>query len=397
MASTRFDFENRAGRRLSGVLETGEAVPRAYAVFAHCFTCSKTSLAAVRISRALAARGVGVLRFDFTGLGDSEGAFGGGLSSDAADVVDAVQALAARGLAVQLLVGHSFGGAAVIAAAADLPTVRAVATVAAPAGADHVLHNVPADLSEVPDGEPRDVIIEGRPFRLSGAFVRDVLGQDQTRRIATLGRALLVLHSPVDQTVGIDNASKIFLTAHHPKSFVSLDHADHLLTRLADAEYAADVIAAWASRYLAPTVAETESVTVSSDFVHVEETGRGAYQVEVTGAGWRFLADEPSDKGGLGSGPSPMVLLAAGLGACTAMTCRMYADRKGWTLRNTTVEVVHTGRTATSKDLFERAIRFEGDLDETQRARLFEIADRCPVHRALVEGAVVTTRAIVEV
>lgn len=395
MAAIRFDFQNRVGRALSGVLETGDGPPVAYAVFAHCFTCSKASLAAVRVSRALAARGIGVLRFDFTGLGDSEGEFGGGLSSDAADVVDAARAMGERGMAVKLLVGHSFGGAAVIAAAADLDSVAAVATIAAPAGADHVLRNIPAEVAELTDDESREVVIEGRPFRLSGAFVRDVREQDQTRRIATLGRALLVMHSPVDATVGIDNASHIFLTAKHPKSFVSLDRADHLLTRPADADYAAGVIAAWASRYLpaapAPQVAEP-----APGVIRVEETGAGAYQNAVVAAGWRALADEPVEIGGLGTGPSPLEWVAAGLGACTSITCRMYADRKAWPLRRITVEVVHTPRTATAKDRFDRAIRFEGDLDETQRARLFEIADRCPVHRALVEGSVVTTRALGE-
>jgi len=393
MASIRFDFQNRAGRKLSGVLETGESAPGAYAVFAHCFTCSKSSLASVRVSRALASRGIGVLRFDFTGLGESEGEFGGGLSSDAADVVDAARALGERGMEVQLLIGHSFGGAAVIAAAGELDTVTAVATIAAPAGADHVLRSIPPELADLPDDQSREVIIEGRPFRLSGAFVRDVREQDQDRRIAALGRALLVLHSPVDTTVGIENASHIFLTARHPKSFVSLDHADHLLTHHADADYAAGVIAAWASRYLAPAEA-AQAVEPAPGVVHVEETGVGTYQNAVIGAGWRFLADEPVEKGGLGTGPSPVEWLAAGLGACTSITCRMYAERKGWALRRTTVEVVHTARTATSKDLFERAIRFEGDLDQTQRARLFEIADHCPVHRALTEGSVVTTRVL---
>jgi len=393
MASIRFDFENRAGRRLSGVLESGEGAPGAYAVFAHCFTCSKASLAAVRVSRALAARGIGVLRFDFTGLGDSEGEFGGGLSSDAADVVDAARAMGGRGMEVQLLIGHSFGGAAVIAAAADLEGVKAVATIGAPAGADHVLHLISSDLADAPDDQPREVSIDGRSFRLSGAFVRDVRAQDQTHKIAELRRALLVLHSPVDATVGIDNASHIFLTARHPKSFVSLDHADHLLTKVADADYAAGVIAAWASRYL-PAAPAVQAVDPAPGVIHVEETGVGAYQNRVTGSGWSALADEPVEVGGLGTGPAPLDWLAAGLGACTSITCRMYADRKGWALRKITVEVMHTARTATSKDLFDRAIRFDGDLDETQRARLFEIADRCPVHRALVEGSVVTTRAL---
>ncbi len=297
---------------------------------------------------------------------------------------------------VQLLIGHSFGGAAVIAAAADLESVTAVATIAAPAGADHVLRNIPAEVADLTDDQSREVIIEGRPFRLSGAFVRDVRDQDQNRRIAALGRALLVLHSPVDTTVGIDNASHIFLTARHPKSFVSLDHADHLLTKPADADYAAGVIAAWASRYLPPAQA-AQIVVPAHGVIRVEETGAGAYQNRVSGAGWSALADEPVELGGTATGPSPLEWLAAGLGACTSITCRMYANRKGWALRQTTVEVVHTARTATSKDLFERSIRFEGDLDETQRARLFEIADRCPVHRALTEGAVVTTTAMEEV
>ena len=396
MASTKFDFRNRAGHKLSGVLETGEGVPRAWAVHAHCFTCGKASLAAVRVSRGLAARGIGVLRFDFSGLGDSEGVFGEGLSSDTADVIDAARAMGERGMPVGLLVGHSLGGAAVIAAASSLPEVTAVATIAAPASADHVLRDVPADLGDLPDGETREVVIEGRTFRMGAGFVRDILAQDLAQSVATLGRALLVLHSPVDQTVGIDNASRIFLPARHPKSFVTLDHADHLLTRPADADYAAGVIAAWASRYLA-TAPAAPAVERAPGVIHVEETGVGPFQNEITGSGWRYLADEPLDKGGLGTGPSPLDWLAAGLGACTSMTCRMYADRKGWALRRTTVEVVHTARTATSKDLFERRIDFEGDLDEAQRARLFEIADRCPAHRALVEGSEVTTAALGEV
>jgi uncharacterized OsmC-like protein/alpha/beta superfamily hydrolase len=394
VASIRFDFENRAGHKLSGVLETGESEPRAWAVYAHCFTCGKASLAAVRVSRDLAARGIGVLRFDFSGLGDSEGEFGAGLTSDAADVVDAALAMGEAGMTVGLLVGHSFGGAAVIAAASSLPDIKAVATIAAPASADHVLKDVPADLGDLAEGETREVVIQGRTFRFGAGFVRDVLAQDQAKRIATLGRALLVLHSPLDQTVGVDNASRIFLPAHHPKSFVSLDHADHLLTKASDADYAAGVIAAWASRYLGhQALIETQP---ASGVVRVEETGHGSYQNLIKGAGWRLLADEPVAVGGLASGPSPHDLLTAGLGACTSMTCRMYADRKGWALRHTTVEVVHTGRSETSKDLFERRIRFEGDLDETQRERLFEIADRCPVHRTLTEGSVVTTTAMVD-
>jgi putative redox protein len=393
MASTRFDFASRSGHKLSGVLETGLAPPHAWAVFAHCFTCGKSSLAATRVSRFLAARGVGVLRFDFSGLGESEGAFGEGLSADAADVVAAAEAMGAAAMPVQLLVGHSFGGTAVLAAAGDLPGVKAVATLAAPAQPRHVLHELPVDLSDLPPGETRTVTIQGRAFQMGSHFLRDIDQHDQIARIHNLGRALLVMHSPLDQTVGVENASEIFLAARHPKSFVSLDHADHLLTKAADADYAAGLIADWASRYLTPVEAEPQAGAepAGPPVICAEETGAGRYQTRISGPGWNFLADEPKDVGGLGSGPSPHDLVSAGLAACTAMTCRMYAERKGWSVTRISVRISRTGRTATEKDHFDRRICFEGELDDEQRARLFEIADRCPVHRTLTEGSTVTT------
>ncbi len=392
MAAADFNFANTAGRQLSGVLERGGGTVRAWAVFAHCFTCDKTSLAATRLSRALAERGIGVLRFDFTGLGESEGDFGTGLSGDIQDVVCAARAMADKGMTPQLLVGHSFGGAAVLAAAGELEAVKAVAVIGAPFDAEHVLTHIGPALKDAPAGQRVPVEIGDRAFELGADFVRDICGQNQKARIADLGRALLVLHSPVDEIVSIDNASNIFLNARHPKSFVSLDHANHLLTRAVDSDYAAAVIAAWASRYLeqAPELARMP-VEPPVKGVRVEETGAGKFQVRVVTPSTSFLADEPDSVGGLNSGPTPYDLLSAGLGACTAMTCRLYAERKKWPLERVVVEVGHTAKSTSEPDRFVRKIAFQGELDESQHARLLEIADRCPVHRTLTESALVET------
>ncbi|MBV8972632.1 MAG: OsmC family protein [Sphingomonadaceae bacterium] len=390
MGARRFDFVNAAGRQLSGILETGRET-RAAAIFAHCFTCDKTSLAATHVTRALARAGIAVLRFDFTGLGGSGGAIAG-LSSDVADLVAAAAAMAEAGLPPRLLVGHSFGGAAVLAAAGEIDSVTAVATLAAPFAAEHVLHQLSPDthaaLAAPGDDDAVPVTIGGRPFTLGRGFIADIREARQDARIAALGRALLVLHAPGDTTVGIDNASAIYAAAKHPKSFVSLDRADHLLRRRADADYAAAVIAAWASRYIDPAEpAATPAVTG----VHVVETGGGPFEVRVTAASGSFLADEPAAVGGGGAGPTPYDLLSAALGACTAMTLRLYATRKGWPLGTVGVEVGHTAKTATSRDIFTRRITVDGVLDAEQRTRLLEIADRCPVHRTLTVGAEVTT------
>ena len=395
MAATDFNFANVGGRELSGVLERGERPVMAWAVFAHCFTCDKTSLAATRLSRALAERGIGVLRFDFTGLGESEGAFGKGLSGDIQDVVCAAQAMADQGMTPQMLVGHSFGGAAVLAAAGELDLIKAVAVIGAPFDAEQVLTHIDPALKDAAAGQRVPVEIGGRAFELGADFVRDICGHNQNARIENLGRALLVLHSPVDEVVSIDNASGIFVAARHPKSFVSLDHANHLLTDKADSDYAASVVAAWASRFLnlAPKAAETP-VAPPVQGVRVEETGAGKFQVRVVTPSTTFLADEPVSVGGLDSGPTPYDLLSAGLGACTAMTCRLYAERKKWPLERVVVEVGHTAKTASEPDRFVRKIAFQGDLDETQHVRLLEIAARCPVHRTLTESAVVDTERL---
>src|SRR5690606_19643605 len=328
MPSRPFDFVGANDQPLSGRLDVPDGPVAAYALFAHCFTCSKNSIATARIARALMARGFGVLRFDFTGLGQSGGAFADtSFSSNIDDLVAAASAMTTHGIAPSLLIGHSLGGAAALAAAGELPTVKAVATLAAPFDVAHVKRLFGSGLDRLEQEGEAEVMLGGRPFTVRRDFVEDLAKHDQAARIKALKRPLLILHSPHDDIVSIDSASSIFMAARHPKSFVSLDDADHLLTRASDASYAADVIAAWSSRYLAAdTRLRSEA---QSGSVVVEETGEGGFQVEVRAGGARFLADEPVEVGGLGSGPTPYDLLGAALGACTAMTLRLYARGKG--------------------------------------------------------------------
>jgi putative redox protein len=386
MRTEPFDFTGAEGQHLSGRLDLPDGPIQAYALFAHCFTCTKASVAAVRIARALAAKGVGVLRFDFTGLGQSGGEFADStFSGSVSDLIAAAQAMAAKGIAPRLLVGHSLGGAAVLAAAGDMPQIAAVATVAAPFEVSHVTRTFGDGLTRLMEEGEAEVDLGGRPFQIRRAFIDDLKRHDQGARIAALRRPLLVLHAPLDDVVSIDNATAIFQAARHPKSFVSLDKADHLLTRQADADYVAEVIAAWASRYLSEGSAlRTEA---EDGRVVVEETGEGAFQVEVRAGGVRFVADEPVEVGGLGSGPTPYDLICAALGACTAMTLRSYARRKTWPLERVRVIVGHASQPAETPDIFVREIALEGDLDASQRARLMEIAGRCPIHRTLERGS----------
>ncbi|HEY3695881.1 alpha/beta fold hydrolase [Phenylobacterium sp.] len=396
MPTEPFDFTGADGQRLSGRLERPEGGPaRAWALFAHCFTCSKTSVAASRISRALAALGVGVLRFDFTGLGESEGEFAAStFSGSVRDLHAARDAMAAAGTPPSLLIGHSLGGAAVLAAAGDMAGVAAVATLAAPFDVQQVTELFGADgLQAIEETGEAEVRLDGRPFMVRKAFIDDLRAQDQAERIGHLRRALLILHAPIDRTVDVENATRIFMAARHPKSFVSLDHADHLLTRPADAAYAAGVIAAWASRYL-PDAPAAAAAAADPGVVEVETTGAGKFQVRVKAGGATFLADEPVSMGGLASGPTPYELFSAGLGACTAMTLRLYAELKGWPLAGVKVGVTHSkAADRTPPDLFTREIELTGDLDPGQRARMMAIADRCPVHRTIEGGSKVETLA----
>jgi len=382
MASGQFDFTGSDGQHLSGQLDQPEGPALAYAIFAHCFTCTKKSLAAVRISRSLTARGIGVLSFDFTGLGKSGGEFAdSSFSGNIRDLVAAATAMEATGFPPSLLIGHSFGGAAVLAAAGEIPAITAVATLAAPFDVNHIKHQFGDDLARLEAEGEAEVSLGGRPFKIKKGFIDDLALHDQAERIRKLGRPLLIMHAPLDQYVGIENATLIFEAARHPKSFVSFDRADHLLTDVRDATYAADVIAAWASLYLGRDVPlRTAS---QNGFVVVEETGGGAFQAEVSAGGAHFLVDEPAEVGGLGSGPTPYDLLSAGLGACTAMTLRMYARAKSLPLDRIKVTVGHKRERELPTDRFVREISLSGPLTDDQKKRLLEIADKCPVHRTL--------------
>ena len=396
MPAQRFDFPNARGERLAALLDLPEAAPRAYAVFAHCFTCGKDSHAASRIARALNRQGIAVLRFDFTGLGASDGEFANtNFTSNIADLVAAANHLRQAHGAPQLLIGHSLGGAAVLAAAAEIPDARAVITIGAPSDPGHVTHLFGAQLADIEAKGEVEVSLAGRPFRVQRQFLEDVTHQKLTERIAKLRKALLVLHAPGDDTVGIDNATAIFIAARHPKSFVSLDDADHLLTRLRDATYAANVIAAWAERYLdlAGATTPTDATAAPADGVLVEETGDGRLQQRVVAGRHRLLADEPVAAGGQDSGPDPYSFLLAALGTCTSMTLRLYAERKQLPLDAVSVHLRHSRihaadceecETKTGKiDRIDRDISLRGRLDPAQRQRLLQIADMCPVHRTL--------------
>jgi uncharacterized OsmC-like protein/alpha/beta superfamily hydrolase len=391
MRSERFDFPGSAGDLLAGRLELPDGVPTAFALFAHCFTCGKDATAAARIARALAERGIAVLRFDFTGLGSSGGDFANSnFSSNVGDLVAAADHLRRTHAAPSLLVGHSFGGAAVLAAAAQVPEAVAVVTIAAPFDPAHVRHLLRDDVATIEATGEAQVTLAGRSFPIRRQFLDDLAAQDPARVIANLRRALLVLHAPRDAFVGIENAQAIFLAAKHPKSFVSLDDADHLLTRKDDAAFVADLVACWAARYVRTS---DDLPAPGEGLVTVRESGEGRFQQAIAIGRHRLVADEPVASGGLGRGPSPYDLVLAGLGACTSMTLRLYADQKGWPLEGVEVTLAHRKihaadcaecETKEGKvDEIERTIAVEGPLDASQRARLMEIADRCPVHRTL--------------
>ncbi|WP_226700848.1 bifunctional alpha/beta hydrolase/OsmC family protein [Qipengyuania gaetbuli] len=394
MPTENLTIATQAGHELTGSLELPTGLVRGAALFAHCFTCTKQSKAAVAVARALASEGIATLRFDFTGLGGSGGDFGrAGFAADVSDLVEAADQLLERFARPILLVGHSLGGAAVLAAAAEIgfDRIAAIATVGAPSDVPHVLGNIDGDIDAIREQGEGAVRIGGREFTLGREFIEKVENVDLLAEVGRLRKPLLFLHSPTDAVVGIEHASALFQAAKHPKSFVSLEGADHLLLDEEDARFAANVIAAWAHRY----------IPLSADWPMPEEgivacTGHGKFGTEVHTVSHQFIADEPKSYGGDDSGPTPYDLLNAALGTCTAMTMKMYADRKGWPLEAVRVHVTHERDHTTTcshaeamaegmqMQALNRTITIRGEeLDDEQRAKLMEIADKCPVHRTL--------------
>lgn len=401
MPTEKFTFKSSQGHTLSARLDIPDGPHVASALFAHCFTCSKDIPAARRISQRLASQGIAVLRFDFTGLGHSDGEFANtGFSTNLEDLKAAAQALRHQGYSPDILIGHSLGGAAVIAVAGDIPEAKAVVTIGAPFAPGHVTENFGHKKTEIAEIGQAEVCLGGRPFTIKQSFLTDIAQYKLDAALKSLGKALLVLHAPRDAIVSVDNAASLFTAAKHPKSFVTLDDANHLITNPKDAEYTAAVIASWVTRYLdfhapAPPPGAPEGIT------RISETDPGGFLQDImSGPNHHSLADEPEAYGGTNKGMSPYGFVSAGLGACTSMTLRMYARRKGWPLEHISVDVSHDkvhaqdARAGASEkiDRFQRIIKLRGPLSDEQRQTLLEIADKCPVHRTLERSNQIETR-----
>ena len=404
MSNENISFENSSGKQLSAKLELpADREPHNYAIFAHCFTCNKNFTAVRYISAALAAEGFGVLSFDFTGLGMSEGDFSEtNFSGSVEDLIAAATFLRENHRAPTLMIGHSLGGAASLLAAAEIEEVKAVATIGTPCAPQHVTKLLAGGIEEIEEKGAASINIGGRDFTIKKQFVEDLKDQNLLNAVRRMRKAFLFLHSPQDEIVGIENAADLYGAAFHPKSFVSLDGADHLLSQTKDARYAGDLIAAWAARYI--EIPEEKELATEKHIV-AYLGGEQKFTTEIKAGRHHLTADEPVSFGGDDFGASPYALVASGLAACTAMTLRLYADRKKWDLREVYVHISHEKthledclkcETADDGkiDHFAREIEMIGDLDAEQKARLLEIADKCPVHKTLEAGTHISTKMV---
>jgi putative redox protein len=403
MQFKKITFKNTFGQDLSARLDLPlDGRPVAYAIFAHCFTCSKNIKAIANISRALAREGIAVFRFDFTGLGESEGDFADtNFSSNVDDLVAAAEFLKSEYDAPRILIGHSLGGAAILQAASRIPSSVAVATIGAPSDPRHVIRAMGAFKEKIETEGEAEVLLAGRPFKIKKQFLDDLELTRMQQSIQHLKKSLLIFHSPLDETVGIENAAQIFKAARHPKSFISLDRADHLLTAATDSRYVGSVIAAWSQKYIDALPEDGSQKPLTDNWV-LTRTGKSGFMTDILVNGHNLIADEPIAAGGTDLGPTPYDYLVAGLGACTSMTLRMYADHKRWPLESIRVRLKHHKIHAqdcetceTEKgmlDKINREIEVTGPLDDQQRQRLKEIADRCPVHRTLGSEVVIDTQ-----
>lgn len=399
---TKLEFQGTDGLKIAGLLELPDSNPHAFALFAHCFTCGKDIVAASRIARSLVAEGFAVFRFDFTGLGSSDGDFANSnFSSNVDDLIHAANYLRDHYRAPALLIGHSLGGAAVLAAAEAIPEANGVATIGAPADPQHVTKQFACQVDEIEKQGIAEVSLAGRPFTIKKQFLDDLAEHNQPEKIAKLGKALLIFHSPVDMAVSINEAEKIYRAAKHPKSFVSLDNADHMLSQAVDAEYVASTIATWSSRYITESeTVDQQNNSLTKGHVLVAEKNK-QFTRTVLSDTHVWLADEPTSVGGNDLGPDPYEHLLAALGTCTSMTVRMYANRKQIPLEDVSVELSHNRQHSKDCDecdvkdrqieVLNRYVTLKGQLSEQQRQRLLEIADRCPVHRTLHSNLEVKT------
>lgn len=396
----KIKFSNSEGLELSGFLELPlNRHPHSFVLFAHCFTCNKNYFAVKNIARALSAQGYGVLRFDFSGLGESDGEFADTtFSGNVEDLISAAEYLTENYQAPEMLIGHSLGGAAVIFAAEKLASVKSVVTIGAPSSPVHVKNLLKSNLEEIEEKGFAEVNVGGRNFTIKQDFLEDINTHNLNDFARDLKKAFLIMHSPQDSVVEISNAESLYKSVKHPKSFVSLDGADHLLTENEDSVYAGSVIAAWASRYL--EIPEDKELETNHQVV--ANLGEEGFTTQMRAGKHYFTADEPKSFGGEDFGPSPYEFLSAGLAACTSMTIQMYARRKKWPLINVETHVDHKKshaedcenceRNTAKIDIFEREIVLEGNLDEEQQNKLLEIADKCPVHRSLSHKVNITTQ-----